>query len=197
MEKKIVAIYARVSTNKQDISMQLDELKEYVKRRGWTLGQTYQDKGFTGSNTRRPEFNNLMAEARQRKFDILLVWKLDRFCRSLKDLIVTIDELENLNIDFVSYKDTQFDTTSPSGRLVFNIIGSVAEFEREIIRERVIAGLDKAKRKGKTLGRKKKLSSALLDKAKKMRGQGLTWKAIGKKLDLNESTIRKKLKNVI
>jgi DNA invertase Pin-like site-specific DNA recombinase len=141
---------------------------------------------------KRPAFIEMMSEARKRKFDILLVWKLDRLSRSLKDLINTLDELGHLGIHFISY-DNNLDTTTPTGKLVFQIIGAVAEFEKDIIRERVVAGLENAKQKGKRLGRPK-IHAGILEKAKDLRRQGLSFRKIEKQLGVGEGTIRKKIK---
>jgi DNA invertase Pin-like site-specific DNA recombinase len=127
------------------------------------------------------------------KFDILLVWKLDRLSRSLKDLINTLDDLGHLGINFISY-DNNLDTTTPTGKLVFQIIGAVAEFEKDIIRERVVAGLENAKYKGKRLGRPK-IHDGILEKAKELQKQGLSFRNIEKQLGVGEGTIRKKLKD--
>jgi DNA invertase Pin-like site-specific DNA recombinase len=121
-QMKSVAIYARVSTDKQAVDMQLAELREYAKRAGWKVFREFTDEGFTGKNTSRPAFKEMMGFARQRKFDVLLVWKLDRLSRSLKNLINTLDELGHLGIDFISY-DNKIDTSTPTGKLVFQIIG--------------------------------------------------------------------------
>ena len=151
-QKKSVAIYARVSTERQAADMQLAELREYVQRASWKIYREFVDEGYTGKDTLRPAFKEMLDEARRRKFDVLLVWKLDRLSRSLKDVIGTLDELGHLGIDFISY-DNKIDTSSPTGKLVFQVIGAVAEFERNIISERVKAGLRNARRKGKRLGR--------------------------------------------
>src|SRR3990172_4165295 len=133
---KAVAIYARVSTDKQKVDMQTSELRQFAARSGWTVHREYIDQSFTGANTNRPAFSEMMDEARKRKFNVLLVWKLDRLSRSLKDLINTLDELGSLGIHFISY-DNNLDTTTPTEKLVFQIIGAVAEFEKDIIGERV------------------------------------------------------------
>jgi site-specific DNA recombinase len=125
-QQKTVAIYARVSTDRQKVDMQIRELRDFVKRFGWKIFNEYTDQGYTGANTKRPAFAKMMFEARKRKFDILLVWKLDRLSRSLKDLINTLDELGSLGIHFISY-DNNFDTITPTGKLVFQIIGAVAD----------------------------------------------------------------------
>ena len=119
-DKKIVALYARVSTDKQTVDMQTSELKGFIKRRGWKLFDTYIDKGFSGKDTKRPAFNEMMTQARERRFDILLVWKLDRLSRSLKDLINTLDDLSSFGVDFISFKDRQIDTN-----MLTKLIGEV------------------------------------------------------------------------
>src|ERR1700758_5265531 len=147
------AIYARVSTsNGQDPSMQTRELKEYCERRGWTVACEYVDVGVSGSKDSRPQLNQLMANAKRRHFDVVLVWKLDRFGRSLKHLVNALAEFEALGVTFVSLRDN-LDLSTPSGRLMFQIIGAMAEFERSLIVERVRAGLRNAKAKGIRLGR--------------------------------------------
>ena len=125
---------------------------------------------------------------------MLLVWKLDRLSRSLKDLISTLDELGHLGIDFISY-DNKIDTSSPAGKLVFQIIGAVAEFERDIISERVKAGLRNARRKGKRLGRPP-VSPMVIEKAKKLRKEGLSYRKISKQLGISEGMVRKGLKKM-
>ena len=172
--------------------MQLAELQEYLKKREWGIYQEYIDQGYSGGNTKRPAFGQMMEDARKRKFDVLLVWKLDRLGRSLKDLINTLDELGALGIDFISYEN-QLDTSTPTGKLVFHVIGAVAEFEKDIIRERVKAGLENAKRKGKRLGRPP-VSEGILEKAKAFRKEGLSFRKIGKRLGVDEGTVRKRVK---
>jgi len=170
--------------------MQLNELRQFVDRSGWNIHEEYIDQNFSGGNTKRPAFTAMMDAARKRKFDLLLVWKLDRLSRSLKDLIVTLDDLRAFGIDFVSY-DNNLDTSTPTGKLVFQIVGAVAEFEKEIIRERVVAGLATARNKGKRLGRPP-VSKYVYDQALKMRSEGLSFRNIGKVLGIDEGTIRKR-----
>ena len=136
-QKKAVAIHARVSTDKQKVNMQIRELRQFAKRSGWAIYQEYIDQSFTGANINRPAFQKMMEAARKRKFNILLVWKLDRLSRSLKDLINTLDTLGACGVDFISY-DNSLDTSTPTGKLVFQIVGAVAEFEKDIIKERVL-----------------------------------------------------------
>lgn len=191
---KTVAIYARVSTDRQSADMQLAELRDFVKRSGWRVFREYVDEGYTGANTKRPAFVEMMIDAKRRKFDVLLVWKLDRLGRSLKDLIDTLDELGHMGIDFISY-DNNLDTSTPTGKLVFQIIGAVAEFEKDIIRERVKAGLANARKKGKRLGRPP-ISPALLEKAQSLKAEGLSYRSISRALGVDEGTIRKRAKYI-
>src|SRR5262249_6869807 len=148
-----VALYARGSTlNGQDPEVQLRRLGYYCDRRSFTVVEEYLDKGVSGSKDFRPALNRLMNGAKQRQFDAVLVWKLDRFGRSLRHLVNALAELEALGVAFVSLRDN-LDLTTPAGRLMFQIIGAMAEFERALIQERVKGGLRNARAKGKRLGR--------------------------------------------
>ncbi len=183
------AIYARVSTtNGQSPDMQLRELREYCQRRKWTIAGEFVDQGVSGSKESRPELNRLMQAAKQREFDAVLVWKLDRFGRSLRHLVNALAELEALGITFVSLKDN-LDLSTPAGRLMFQIIGAMAEFERSLIAERVRAGLRNARAKGKRLGRPRKA----VDRARiaRRRCSGASWEAIGQELGVGEGTVRR------
>lgn len=151
-----IALYARCSTanNGQDPETQLLPLREYAKARGFEIYREYVDIA-SGVKEKRPQLDTLLQDAKKRKYDALVVWKLDRLGRSLKHLISLIEELNALGIQFISYTEGM-DTTTPSGKLLFNVIGSIAAFERDLIRERVKAGLQRAKAQGKTLGRPQK-----------------------------------------
>ena len=145
------ALYARVSTiTGQNPELQISELNEYAARRGWPVVAEFVDR-VSGAKESRPALNRLMADARQRKFDVVVVWKIDRFGRSLRHLVNALAELEAVGVPFISLHDN-LDLSTPSGRLMFQIIGAMAEFERALIRERVQAGLANAKKKGKKLG---------------------------------------------
>ena len=148
------AIYARVSTTDkgQDPEVQLGPLRQYCQARSWEIAGEYVDH-MTGAKDRRPELDRLMDAARKRQVDTVIVWKLDRFGRSLKHLVTALDELGGLGVGFMSYTES-IDFSTAAGRLMLHIIGAMAEFERALIQERVRAGLDNAKRKGKRLGRK-------------------------------------------
>lgn len=149
-----VAVYARVSTSNsgQDPTMQTRELEEYCQHRGWDIAGVYVDVGVSGAKDSRPELNRLMADAHQRRFNAVLVWKLDRFGRSLRHLVNALAEFEALGVAFISLKDN-LDLSTPAGRLMFQIIGAMAEFERSLIVERVKAGMRNARAKGKRIGR--------------------------------------------
>src|ERR1700745_1085965 len=147
------AIYARVSTNNgQDPHMQIRELREYCKRRGWDIEGEYVDAGVAGAKEHRPQLDVLLAVCRKRVVDAVVVYRYDRFARSLRQLVNALDEFRALGIDFVSLHEG-IDTSTPNGRLIFGIFASIAEFERELIRDRVRSGLASAKAKGKHLGR--------------------------------------------
>src|SRR3981189_549472 len=169
-----VAIYARVSTanNGQDPTMQPRELREYAERRGWTVAGEYVDIGISGTKEKRPELDRLMGDAHRRRFDAVVVWKFDRFARSVSHLLRALETFKAQGIEFVSFSE-QLDTSTPAGKLVFTVLGAVAELERGLIVERVESGLWNARAKGKILGR----PSKALDRAKiaTLRAQGLGW----------------------
>jgi DNA invertase Pin-like site-specific DNA recombinase len=147
-------IYARVSTADQTCENQLQELRRYCDARGWTATE-YVDAGVSGAKERRPALDQLMTDARQRRVDVIVVWRLDRFGRNLRHLVTAIDELAAAGVGFVSMGES-IDTTSPTGRLLLGVLASFAQFERERIRERVHAGLARARRQGQKLGRRRR-----------------------------------------
>jgi DNA invertase Pin-like site-specific DNA recombinase len=149
------AIYARVSTFDQEPENQLQELRRYVQARGWAATE-YVDKGVSGSKDSRPALDTLVRDARRRRFDTLVVWRLDRLGRNLKHLVGLLDDLQALGVAFVSLAEG-IDATTPAGRLQMHILGAIAEFERARIAERVRAGLQRAKAQGRRLGRPKHL----------------------------------------
>ena len=142
-----VAIYARVSTTDQSTDSQLLDLRRYVSERGWHTFREYTDNGISGTKDSRPALNQLMDDAKKRRFDVLLVWRFDRFARSTKHLILALEDFRNLGVDFVSYQEN-IDTSSPLGSAIFTIISAVAQLERDIIAERVRAGLRRARSSG-------------------------------------------------
>ncbi len=153
MTTKRVALYARVSTlnHGQDPEVQLRELREFCQRRRFEIAVEYVDKGISGSRERRPALDQLMAICRKRLVDAVVVYRYDRFARSLRQLVLALEEFRALGVDFISLHEG-VDTSTPNGRLVFGIFASIAEFERELIRDRVRSGLAAARAKGKRIG---------------------------------------------
>ena len=150
-DRKLAGIYVRVSTVDQETDLQETELLEYCQRRGWE-SILYRDRGQSGAKQDRPALNSLLSDLRKRKVDVILVWSLDRLARSLKQLLNIAEECKSLGVDLVSLRQN-IDTTLPAGRLTFQILGAVAEFERELLRARVVAGMAQARRAGKRIGR--------------------------------------------
>jgi DNA invertase Pin-like site-specific DNA recombinase len=148
---KRAAVYVRVSTAEQETDLQEHELREYCGRRGWSC-VLYRDKGQSGAKNDRPALTSMMNDLGRRKIDVIVVWALDRLARSLKQLIGIAEECRAVGVDLVSLKQN-VDTTLPAGRLTFQVLGAVAEFEREMLRERVKAGMAQARRAGKHVGR--------------------------------------------
>ena len=189
-----VAIYARVSTvnHGQDVSMQTRELSQFAEARGWNVAGEYIDAGVSGAKDSRPELNRLMADAHKRRFDIVCVWRFDRFARSVSHLLRALETFKALGIDFVSYSE-QMDTSTPAGKMVFTVLGAVAELERSLIVERVRAGLRNARTKGKTLGRPR----ASVDAARigRLRAQGRSIREIADELGYSRSLVHKTLAN--
>jgi len=183
-----VAIYARVSTanNGQDPTMQTRELREYAERRGWTVAGEYVDVGISGTKERRPELDRLMQDAHRRRFDAVVVWKFDRFARSVSHLLRALETFKAQGIEFVSFSE-QLDTSTPAGKLVFTVLGAVAELERSLIVERVKAGLRNAKAKGKRLGRPRRIVDA--HRVASLRAEGLGWKRIAAELGVGVGTL--------
>lgn len=179
------AIYARCSTELQNPDMQISELTEYASRRGLDVVGVFTDIA-SGSKDNRPELNKALALAKQRKIDVLLVWKVDRLGRSLRHLVNTISELEAVGVSFISLKDG-LDFSTPAGRLMFNVIAAMGQFERDLIRERVKSGMANAKRKGIRLGRK----TVPVNEAeiRRLRSEGLSFGAISKQTGLSVGTV--------
>ena len=184
---KRAAIYARVSThNGQNPEMQLNEVRAYCKRRQWEIADEYVDKGISGSKEHRPALDRLLSDCRKRRVDAVVVYRYDRFARSVRQLVNALEEFRSLGIDFVSLHEG-VDTSTPNGRLVFGIFASIAEFERELIRDRVRSGLAAAKARGRQLGRPR----VAVDESRiaELRAQGRGWKAIAAELGVGVGTI--------
>jgi DNA invertase Pin-like site-specific DNA recombinase len=166
--------------------MQLRELREYATRRGWDIIGEYIDQGVSGSKESRPELNRLTADAHRRRFDAVLVWKIDRYGRSLKHLVNALADLAAYGVAFVSIGDN-LDLSTPAGRLMFQIIGAMAEFERALIQERVRAGMRNARAKGTRLGRPPVLVNT--SELARLRADGWGWKRIARHMGLGVSTV--------
>src|SRR5246500_5393773 len=152
LKTKRAAMYVRVSSGEQNTGAQERELREYVQRRGWKLQQIYRDQGVSGASSNRPALNELLKACRRGSVDVVVVWKFDRFARSLKQLMSGLEMCRAMGIDFVSVTESM-DTSLPAGELGFQMIGAVAQFERSLIAERVKSGLANARARGKVLGR--------------------------------------------
>jgi DNA invertase Pin-like site-specific DNA recombinase len=183
-----VAIYARVSTSDQSTDPQLLDLRRYVADRSWQSYKEYCDNGISGTTDSRPALNELMDDARKRRFDMVLVWRFDRFARSTRHLINALEEFKNLGIDFVSFQEN-IDTSSPLGSAIFTIISAVAQLERDIIAERVKAGLRRAVANGKKLGRPR--VAVDVDRIARLRVQGRAWVEIAQELGIGKGTAQR------
>jgi len=190
-----IAVYARVSTlnGKQDTETQLIQLREYCERRGWTNAVEFVDRGVSGAKESRPQLDRLMAAARRREFDVVLCWRLDRFGRSLRQLVVDVSTLGDLGISFVSVSEG-FDMTTPGGRLQFGLFSSFAAFERELIRERVRAGLARAKSLGHVPGRKRQ--NLDLDSARTRMRTGESLRAVARSFAISPALLSRRLREV-
>ncbi|MCZ7647441.1 MAG: recombinase family protein [Planctomycetota bacterium] len=186
-----VGIYARVSTGEQTVDNQLPALREYARTRGWTVTAECIDEGVSGATASRPGLDRLMREARQRRFDVALVWRFDRFARSTKHLVLALDEFQTLGVDFVSLQEA-IDTGTPMGKAIFTIFAAMAELERAAIVERVKAGVERARREGKVLGRPR--ADLDLDRLVTLRQQGLSVREIARRLGVSKSRIHVALK---
>ncbi len=178
------ALYSRVSTTDQDCAIQVRDLRDYVLRRSWTVAEEYVDNGFSGAKASRPALDRLMADAARRRFDCVLVWKLDRFGRSVLHLNQQLAALTSYGVRFIATtQGLDTDQSNPTSRLLLHILASVAEFEREMIRERTLVGIRAARANGKHVGRPKRVFRR--DEVKRLRDQeGLSWRAIAAELQI-------------
>ena len=190
---KRVAIYARVSTSGQTTENQLLDLRRYAGERGWTVADEFVDHGVSGMKESRPRLDEMMGLARKRKIDVVLVWRFDRFARSVRHLVVALEELRALKVDFISYQEN-VDTSTPLGQAIFAIIAAMAELERNVIVERVHAGLSRARRQGQRLGRPRRD----VDEARiaEFRREGQSLRQIAKKLGLTRTKVFNVLRTV-
>ncbi len=189
-----VGVYARISTTDkgQDPELQLGPLREHALARGWIIHKEYVDEGISGAKERRPALDQLMGDAKRRLFDAVLVWRFDRFARNTRHLINSLHEFRHLGIAFISFQEN-LDTSSPMGEAMFAIIGAMAQLERDITRERVKAGVARARARGRQLGRPRKVFHR--DQVEQLRAQGLSFRQIGKQLGISPALALKLCRN--
>ena len=185
-----IGIYARVSTKDQSCELQVRDLRSYCTARGFDLVREYVDVGQSGTKDSRPELNKLMDDARKRQFDAIVVWRFDRFARSTKHLLSALEEFRSLGIQFISYQEN-IDTSSALGQALFTIVSAVAQLERDLIRERVSAGIRNARANGKKLGRPK--SSVDRERILELKAEGHSLRQIAAKLGVGYGTVRERL----
>jgi DNA invertase Pin-like site-specific DNA recombinase len=187
-----VALYARVSTSDQSPESQLRDLRQYATARGLEIFE-YVDSGFSGAKQNRPALDRLMDDARKRRFDSVLVWRFDRFARSTKHLLLALEEFRDIGVQFISYQEN-IDTTSPLGQALFTIVSAVAQLERDLIRERVRAGLRNARAKGKKFGRPR----AQIDAARvaELRREGLSWSQVCRTLNVSKGSAQRSVATI-
>jgi len=185
-----IGIYARVSTKDQSCELQIRDLRAYCAARGFDLIREYVDVGQSGAKDSRPELNILMDDARKRQFDVIVVWRFDRFARSTKHLLTALEEFRSLGIQFISYQEN-VDTSTPLGQALFTIVSAVAQLERELIRERVSAGIRNARANGKKLGRPKRAVDR--EQILQLKSQGHSLRQISATLGVGYGTVRARL----
>jgi DNA invertase Pin-like site-specific DNA recombinase len=198
---KRACLYLRVSTASktkcdnntfnQNPAVQEQPLRELIAQRGWQLQNVYSDRA-SGAKERRPGLDALLADARRGAFDVVLVFRFDRFARSVKQLVLALEEFQSLGIDFISLQEA-LDTSTPMGKAMFTIIGAMAELERSVIRERVVAGMEYARvrgtKSGKPVGRPRAIFRR--DEARELRAQGASWRQIARQLEVSPTTVRR------
>jgi DNA invertase Pin-like site-specific DNA recombinase len=184
-----VALYARVSTHAgQNPQVQLAELREYCARRGWAVSGEFVDTGISGTRERRPELDRMLVACKRRQVDAVVVYRYDRFARSLRQLVNALTEFNELGIQFISLHEG-VDTSTANGRLVFGIFASIAEFERELIRDRVRSGIALARAQGKRIGRPRRPVDA--NRVRELRALGWSWAQIARELGAGLGTVHR------
>lgn len=189
---KRAAIYLRVSTRDQTTDNQRLKLEEVARHAGWDIVEVYEDDGISGSKGRdkRPAFDLMCKDASRRKFDIVMAWSVDRLGRSLQDLVAFLNDLHAVDVDL--FLDQQgIDTTTPSGRAMFQMMGVFAEFERSMIQERIHAGLDRAKAQGKTLGRRKEIDEETAQAIRKAKAEGGSFRTVAKDFEVSLGMVQR------
>lgn len=184
--------YARISTTQQSADMQLGALRAEARARGWTVVAECVDEGWSGRKDRRPELDRAMAIIRSGGADLLGVWKFDRFARSVRHLLSVLDELRERKVSFVSLTE-RIDTETPLGRVLFTILSALAEFEGDLIRERVTAGVRRAIATGRAWGRRRRATPDVAERARELRGLGRSWRQVAMAVGVPVRTIRRAL----
>ena len=188
--RRRVAIYARVSTTSQTVDNQLQELRAVASRLNYEIVGVFADQGISGSKGRdqRPAFDDLLKRATRREFDLIMVWSIDRLGRSIQHLVSFLNEIQALGIDLYCHQQA-LDTTTPSGRMIYSVFSALAEFEREMIRERIIAGQKRAKSQGVKIGRPTKMNDAVRASVRMLRDKGVPIRQISKRLEIGVGTV--------
>lgn len=187
---KRVAIYARVSTSSQTVENQFQELREVAQRNGWHIVAELSDSGISGAKGRdqRPAFDSLLKRATRREFDLIMVWAIDRLGRSIQHLVGFMNDIQAMGVDLYVHQQA-IDTTTPSGRMIFSIFSALGEYERELIRERIMAGQKRARAQGVKIGRPSKLNDAVRTSVKLLRDGGMGIKEISKRLEIGVGSV--------
>ncbi len=195
LKTRRVAIYARVSTAKQTVENQLQELRVVAERNGWHVIAELSDSGISGSKGRdqRPAFDELLKRATRRDFDLIMVWAIDRLGRSIQHLVSFMNDIQSLNVDLYVHQQA-IDTTTPSGRMTFSIFSALGEYERELMRERIMAGQRRARSQGVKIGRPSKMNEAVRTSVRLLRGNGMAIREISKRLEIGVGTVYSALK---
>jgi DNA invertase Pin-like site-specific DNA recombinase len=190
-----VAIYTRVSTLDQTIDNQLIELRDHCSKMGWEIVKEYADEGLSGtlSRDKRPALNSLIKDAYRKKFDSVVCWDISRLGRSMKELILFLSDMKDKGVGICSVRQG-FDTSTSMGEIMFQFVGILSSWEREMIRERTLAGLERAKREGKTLGRRKVTNDTMTAKIIELRSAKKSIRAIASEVGVSRGTVSNVLK---
>lgn len=185
-----VAIYARVSTANQTVENQLQDLRAVAERNSWHVIAELSDSGISGTKGRdqRPAFDELLKRATRREFDLIMVWAIDRLGRSIQHLVSFMNDIQSLNVDLYVHQQA-IDTTTPTGRMTFSIFSALGEYERELMRERIMAGQRRARSQGVKIGRPSKMNDAVRTSVRLLRGNGMAIREISKRLEIGVGTV--------
>ena len=185
-----VAIYARVSTSSQTVENQFQELREVAKRNGWNIVAELSDNGISGAKGRdqRPAFDELLKRATRREFDLIMVWAIDRLGRSIQHLVVFMNDIQAMGVDLFVMRQA-IDSTTPSGRMIFGIFSALGEYERELIRERIMAGQKRARAQGVKIGRPTKMNDAVRTSVRMLRDKGMGIREIARRLEIGVGSV--------